>query len=330
MKKLTIAYFGAPDFSAGVLEQILNDKDIPVSVKCVVTQPDRPAGRKQTLTLTPVKLLAQKHSIPVFDMLHAACSVLHEIDLVLLYAYGEIIPLEVLKLPRWGFWNIHPSLLPRFRGPSPIAYPLFLGETKTGVSLMEMDERMDTGPIIDQEEYSIQPTDTQETLKNKLSDIGYKLFKKNVQLLIDGALQKKEQDNSQATYTRLLTKQQGYIPFPLVQKIIQSQPLSTADIPSIIQEYCDKYNIPATNHQSLTTYYSLFRALSPWPGLWTLLRPSELKGSARQAHAREMRLKITGMALTANNQPLITRVQLEGKKELDWETFYSVYGACFS
>ena len=320
MKKLSLAFFGAPSFAADVLTQILTDINLPVSVSFVVTQPDRKAGREQILTSTPVKLLAQKHDIPVFEssQLTTNHQLLKEIDLVLLYAFGEIISSEMLKMPKWGFWNIHPSLLPLYRGPSPIVYPLLMGDKITGTSLIQMDERLDHGQIIDQEEYSIQSADSQEILKKRLSDIGYKLFKKNIQILLDGALQKKDQDNLKATYSRLLTKKDGFVPYSTVQKIIKGESLTTADTPPIIAEYCKKYPQLTTNYHPPTTIHDLFRALSPWPGLWTLI----------PFNGEEKRLKITGMELKGD-MPIITMVQLEGKKEVSLTTFMHAYASHF-
>lgn len=316
MKKISIAFFGAPSFAADVLQQIIEDRDLPVSVACVVTQPDRPAGRKQIMSATPVKLLAQKHNLPIFTDFKQVSNLqsLKGIDLAFLYAFGKIIPSEMLKIPRWGFWNIHPSLLPLYRGPSPIVYPLLLGDKTTGTSLIQMDELLDHGQIIDQEEYSIKLTDSQEILKKRLSDKGYKLFKKNIQLLLNGALQKKEQDHSKATFSRLLTKKDGYAPYSTVQKIIKGEVLTKDDIPPIISEYFSKYETSSTFNFRLSTF-NLFRALFPWPGLWTLI----------SINGEEKRLKITGMSLGANQQPLITHVQLEGKKEVDFGTFRKAY-----
>ena len=325
MQKVKIAYFGAPAFAADVLRSIIEDKDLPVEVSLVVTQPDRPVGRKQIIAPTPVKLLAQKHNIPIFDDLslianHPNHQSLKDIDLAFVYAYGEFIPKEMLSLPRWGFWNIHPSLLPKYRGASPIAYPLLLGDTKTGVSLIQMDERLDHGPIIDQETYEIQKSDTRELLENRLSEIGYKLFKKNIQILLDGKIQKKEQKDQDVTFTRLLTKQDGFIPYADFQKIVKNEPLTKDEIPPIISEYFAKYKIPSTfdlpagkaGFRLLT--FDLFRALSPWPGIWTLI---PLKDGKK-------RLKITKMELRGE-VPTITHVQLEGKKEVDIETFKRAY-----
>ncbi len=313
MTKLKIAFFGAPSFAATVLQNIIDDSSLPVELKFVVTQPDRPSGRKQILTPTPVKLLAQKHSIPVFDdfRLSTFDFRLKELDLVLLYAFGEILPPEILKLPAQGFWNIHPSLLPKYRGTSPIAYALLMGDKTTGVSLMQMDERMDHGPLLAQRKYEIQSTDSRELLEKKLSSIGYELFKECILKLIDGSLERRTQNEELKTYTRLLTKQDGFIPFPLVQKILRNEPLSKDDIPPIIANYYKKYGVPPTFDFRLSTF-DLYRAFSPWPGLWTLIRINNV----------EKRLKITRMSLL---HPIITHVQLEGKKEVDIETFKKAY-----
>ena len=321
MSKLTLSFFGAPSFSARVLERVITEMKDVADVKSVFTQPDKKAGRKQILTPTPVKLLAQKYNLPVFtesDPLFISQQ-LKDIDLVLLYAYGTLLPAEVLKVPRWGFWNIHPSLLPKYRGTSPIVYSLLMGDKTTGVSLMEMDDRMDHGPILAQQKYDIKTSDTRENLENRLSDIGYKLFKKNIQLLIDGKLQKKEQDHQNRTYTRLLTKKDGFVPFGIVQKILKDEALTKDDCSPIILEYFSKYGPPPTFDFKLSIF-NLFRALSPWPGIWTLLH---LPASEGQTPV-EKRLKITGMVVK-NGKPMITKVQLEGKKEIDVNMFLRMY-----
>lgn len=304
MAKLKIAFFGAPQFAATVLQRVMDDADLPVEVQCVVTQPDRPAGRKQIMTPTPVKVLAESYNIPIYTELNSPelQQTLKECDLVLLYAFGAILPPTILKLPRWGFWNIHPSLLPQYRNTSPIAYSLLLGDTVTGVSLIEIDEKLDHGPLIDQESYQIQDTDTRTILENRLSEIGYKLFKKNVQLLIDGLLKKEEQNHQLRTYSRLLTKKDGFIPFPILKKLIDGETITADEIPPIIMDYLSKYNLPRDTYINLKSYYLLFRALNPWPGLWTLVIVNGV----------EKRLKIIDMELK-DEKPVITKVQLEGK-----------------
>ena len=127
MNKLKTAYFGTPTFSARLLRQLLDDSSLPIAIKLVVTRPDKPVGRKQIRTPSPVKRLAMERGIEVEHTIKNTKSRIVDFDLAILFAYGRIIPKDLLEIPTLGFWNIHPSLLPLYRGPSPIAYPLLLG-----------------------------------------------------------------------------------------------------------------------------------------------------------------------------------------------------------
>jgi methionyl-tRNA formyltransferase len=300
MKKLSIAYFGTPYFSANLLEKILTDKNIPIEVKFVVTQPDKPLGRKGIITPTPVKVIAEKYGITNDKNKQAIGgakegnsqqNLLRTVDLALIYAYGKIIPKELLSLPKYGFWNIHPSLLPKYRGPSPIAYPLINGDVKTGVTLIRMDEQIDHGPIIDQVECDILPDERRPELEKKLTNLGYELFKKTTAKLTDSRISGlKKQEHTRATFTKLLTKQDGFISFENLKLKIENSP---------------------------KTLYNRFRGLYPWPGIWTLVT----------INGQEKRLKITDMKLK-NGELKIEKAQLEGKKEVDFSTFqkaYSIY-----
>ena len=180
--KISLAYFGSPDFSAFFLEKILTDPDLKkaIEVKLVVTQPDRPVGRKQILTETPVKKVAKKYQISnikyQIDIRNLKLEI-RNFDLALIYAFSHIIPKDLLNAPKLGFWNIHPSLLPKYRGPSPIAYPLIFGEKETGVTIIKMDEKIDHGPIIAQEKLKIEESDRRPDLEKKLTDLGFLMFK---------------------------------------------------------------------------------------------------------------------------------------------------------
>jgi|GEM_PF-329941 len=384
MNKVQTAYFGSPDFSASFLEKVLTDADLKkvIEIKLVITQSDKPVGRKQILTETPVKKVAKKYRIPVLELksqnskvktktqnlkteknnkedkkfLDLSCSfeicdLSFELDLCLVYAFSQIIPKDLLRAPKLGFWNIHPSLLPKYRGPSPIAYPLIFGEKETGVTIIKMDEKIDHGPIIAQEKLKIEGTDRRPDLERKLTDLGFKLFKKTVlnkdSLYIE---QYKEQNHKAATYSRLLKKQDGFIPLPILKKAIKNEPLKFEELPMIVKEYLiknpksqilnPKQNvIPAkagiqknyidsrfcgNGNQfriSSKIIYDYFRGLYPWPGIWTLLR----QGSAGQA--QEKRLKIIEMNLNVTRYTLhVTRVQIEGKKPVNFETFNRAYG----
>src|SRR3989339_1296896 len=194
MDKIKIAYFGSPDFAANFLEKLINNPSMYqcIEVKMVVTQPDQKVGRKQILTPTPVKIVASKYlrseDIKFFSLSGLGVPAviknfnieLRDIDLALVYAYGDLIPKELLSLPKYGFWNIHPSLLPKYRGPSPIATPLINGDKTTGVTIIKMDDSIDHGPIIAQESLTIDKDDKRPDLEKKLTDLAFKVFKKTV------------------------------------------------------------------------------------------------------------------------------------------------------
>ncbi len=318
MKKLSLAYFGSPDFAADFLEKLITDVSINrlIDTKLIVTQPDMPVGRKRILTPTPVKIIAEKYKGSEDTKFFAVCGFpsknfgieLKNIDLVIVYAFGELIPKELLDLPKYGFWNIHPSLLPKYRGPSPIASPLINGDTTTGVSIIKMDEKIDHGPIIAQQSLAIKKTDKRPDLEKKLTDLGFEMFKKIIgertkffatwdtpfpagRVPTGDKKFRSEpfivQNHKLATYTKKLEKSDGFVEFKKLKLQISN---SSEDL------------------------YNLFRGLYPWPGLWTILPNGK-------------RLKITGLILlrTTPYELRPIRVQMEGKKEVDFETFNRAY-----
>jgi len=290
MKKISLAYFGSPDFAADFLEKLLTDTTINqlIEVKLVVTQPDSPVGRKQILTPTPVSNVAKKAKIinflrfNVFRQKISLSSFLKNIDLALVYAYGDLIPKELLTLPKYGFWNIHPSLLPKYRGTSPIATPLIKGDETTGVTIIKMDEEIDHGPILAQESLTIGKDDKRPDLEKKLTDLAFEMFKKTV--FIKDSLQLKPQNHSLATYTKKLAKQDGFIKISR----LKDQILNNSE-----------------------EFFNLFRGLYKWPGIWTILPNGK-------------RLKITDLEFV-NGKIIIKKVQLEGKNEVDFKTFNDTY-----
>ncbi|MBI4066827.1 methionyl-tRNA formyltransferase [Candidatus Gottesmanbacteria bacterium] len=329
MKKLSIAYFGTPYFSARFLEKILTDTTINrlIEVKLVVTQPDQPVGRKQTLSKTPVKVVAEKNNIAVIDdlkKLQVKSYKLKEMDFAFLFAYGGLIQKELLNLPKYGFLNTHPSLLPKYRGASPMVYPLIIGDTKTGVTLIKLDEEIDHGPIIAQEEMEITSHDRRPDLEVKLSDLAFEMFKKTTKELISTDFNRFkliQQNHSGATFTRKLEKDDGFIPFSTLKKTLNKEPLTFNELPQIIKEYVSKYEVPYWRRpinngifESAKVVYNLYRGLFPWPGIWTKVIIKD----------QERRLKITDLTIHSS-QLTIKSVQLEGKKEVNFKMINSAY-----
>ncbi|MEN9328276.1 MAG: hypothetical protein RI947_1084 [Candidatus Parcubacteria bacterium] len=315
---MRIAFFGTPPFAAHLLERILTQLS-GVEVSLVVTQPDKKVGRKQILTQTPVKQLALQQSLEVFDQnkLNDLPQLLlnKHIDLAILYAYGKIIPAGLLETPTHGFWNIHPSLLPLYRGASPLTYPLLLGESHTGVSLMQMDELLDHGPILTTAQYTIQPTDTHHDLEKKLTDIGFDLLKQTLERLEKGEIDNKPQNHIDATYTRLIRKEDGFVPFNIIASLVRNAPLQAHYTPPIVEEYYKKNGTAQKRSHTLgEAIYNMYRALKGWPGLWTLAPIGGI----------DTRLKITEMTNTSGIVSIL-KLQLEGKNEVPFETFNRAY-----
>jgi methionyl-tRNA formyltransferase len=235
---MRLVFMGTPDFAAASLEALLRSDD---SVVGIVTQPDRPKGRGQILTPSPVKLLVQREQIPLLqplkmkdrEFLHALAE--WKPDLIAVAAFGRILPPAILSLPPLGCINVHGSLLPKYRGAGPIQWAIINGETETGITTMLMDEGMDTGALLLQETIPITPDDTAGTLSPRLAELGGRLLVETIARLKSGTLVPRPQDSSRATLAPLLKKEDGAIDWAL----------------------------------SATALANRVRGLSPWPGAYT-------------------------------------------------------------
>ena len=323
MKKLKIAYFGTPYFSAIFLEKLMLDASINrlIEVKLVVTQPDKPVGRKQIMTKSPVKVVAEKYGIKVYDKdVNNLKLKIKNFDLAFLYSFGPpYIPKDLLNVPKYGFLNTHPSLLPKYRGPSPTVYPFILGDKKTGVTLIRLDEKVDHGQIIAQKEIEILHSYKRPDLEARLTDLAFIMFKKQISTALPHRIPEKswlQQNHASATFTRKLTKEDGFIDLAILKAAINNQPSNIHWIPKIISDYYrQNAKVQQSEIYSLTsTIYNLFSGLYPWPGIWTKVRIKE----------KDLRLKLTDADLIGNKL-IIKKVQLEGKKEVDFQTFVRAY-----
>ena len=241
-----IIYMGSPSFTIPVLNSLLSSPD---EVVAVYTHPDREIGRGRKQETPPIKKIANDIGIEVYQPnTMKDIEVVRQIkklkpDLIVIAAYGQILPKEILDVPRRGCLNIHPSLLPKHRGPSPVIKTLLEGDKETGVSIMLLDEGMDTGPILAQEIYTIQESDTVETLTNKLFDTGAQLLTRIIPRYLGGAIVPRKQDDALATYSRKIRKEDGEIDWTNTAEEIGRQ----------------------------------IRALSPWPGVHTYWKGQALK-----------------------------------------------------
>lgn len=213
--KVRVIFFGTPTFAASYLRGLLEDPRFTVAA--VVTQPDEPIGRKKILTPPPVKKLAGEAGIPVFQPSklkdEAFLQTLRELspDVFVIVAYGRIMPEALLTLPPLQSVNVHPSLLPKYRGPSPMQAALAKGDKVTGVSIMKIDAEMDHGPILAQETIDISEKETVESLTEKVVALGDPLLRETLRAYAAGKILPIEQKHEEATYCKLLTREDGVI-----------------------------------------------------------------------------------------------------------------------
>ncbi len=249
---MRIVYMGTPQFAVSPLRALAAEG---YEIAGVVTRTDKPAGRGRSLMAPPVKSAAVKMGLPVYQpkrvreavFIDQLQSISHEV--VIVAAYGQILPREILTLPKFGCINIHASLLPSYRGAAPINWAIIKGEEETGITIMQMDEGMDTGAILMQERIVIDPADTAGSITERLSTVGARLITAALPLIVDGRLLPLPQNGSRATLAPLLKKEDGLI----------------------------DWTIPAYD------IHNRIRGLSPWPGAYTFLDGKIIKIIAAEA-----------------------------------------------
>lgn len=296
-----IVFFGTPAFAIPCLESLFQGVD---QILAVVTQPDREKGRGQKKSPPPVKEFALLHGIPVYQPEKVRNEQFIEMikylepDLFVVVAFGQILPKALLDLPKFGAINVHASLLPQFRGAAPIPWVLLRGEKKTGITTMLMDEGMDTGAILLQEEVPIEKEDTGETLEKKLSLLGGELLMATLRGMKAGTLVPRPQDHSKATYAPQLKKEDGRIDWKRSAEEIERQ----------------------------------IRAFTPWPGAFTRYEKGFLKifrAEVREEHPKGEPGSViwTGSdfidVASGYGSLRIREVQPEGKRRMQVREFLS-------
>ncbi len=299
---MKIVFMGTPDFAAGALEALISAGH---EITAVVTQPDKPKGRSKELIPPPVKLCALKHNIPVMQpgriKTPEAVAELKQYpaDVYIVAAFGQILSQEILDIPRYRSLNIHASLLPKYRGTSPIQQVIIDGEEKTGITIMQMDAGIDTGDILYKKEIPIENRDDYETLHDKLMVLGGEAIVEALALLEQGKLVPEKQDDSLSCYVSLINKSMGRIDF--TRRAIELD--------------------------------RLIRGLTPWPGTFTSCRGRQLKiwrAEAVSSGDRNtaavpgeiLRVEKDSLTVAAGEGALkIYELQLEGKKRMTAHDF---------
>ena len=237
-----IVFMGSPDFASAALEKLYSMDN--VNVRAVFTQPDKPRGRGHKLVPTPVKTLALTHETPVYQPQslkkdnEEALAVLREIapDMIVVAAYGKILPKEVLELPKFGCINIHGSLLPKYRGAAPIQRAIFDGEKQTGITVMQMAEGLDTGDMLLKRAVDIGENETSAELFDRLAALGAEMIAEVIGMAERGELTPEKQDDSQATYAAMITKDMCPIDFTQAVFRVHKQICALSDAPCAVCE----------------------------------------------------------------------------------------------
>jgi len=294
MTPLRILFMGTPDFAVPSLQALINGPD---TVVCVICQPDRRQGRGKKMMSPPVKLLALEAGIPVLQPASIRTEEFHdqiralEPDLTVVAAYGKILPGTLIRLPRLGTINVHGSLLPKYRGAAPIQWALIRGETETGVTIMQMDEGMDTGPILLPASLPISDTDTAGSLFDKVSRLGAETLIRAIDRIKKGTLVPVPQDDRLATEAPPLDKEMGHI----------------------------DWSRPALE------LHRLIRGLDPWPSAYGFLQEKRMRLFSPRTSGRTSshppgtltRFDNDAVAVATADEDLVIReVQPEGKKRM--------------
>jgi methionyl-tRNA formyltransferase len=300
---LKIIFFGTSDFSAEILRSLLQENDLRIIA--VITQPDKPVGRKMIIQESPIAVAAKEAGLLILKPSNLkAPEFINQIrslqpDFFVVVAYGRIIPKEILEIPSLGPLNIHGSLLPKYRGASPIHTALLNGDSKTGITTMLMDDQMDHGPILIQDTVHINENETFPELERELCELAKKLIIKTIHGVADKNIQPREQDHSEATFTKIIEKNDGKINW----------------------------------EDSAKNIYNRYRAFILWPGIFTIWNEKTLKitkaALSEQESGHEAGTvfeKEEQIFVQANPGALqILEIQLEGKKPVAITDFLRGY-----
>ncbi|MFH1522562.1 MAG: methionyl-tRNA formyltransferase [Patescibacteria group bacterium] len=302
IKQIKIIFMGTPDFAVPAFIKLIQDKRF--NVVSVITQPDKKVGRKQALTPPPIKQVAEKFHVQVLqpNKISGAFSEISNLkpDFIVVIAYGQILPKEILDIPKYGSINIHGSLLPKYRGASCVQAAILNNDKKTGVTIILMDEKIDTGHILKQGQISIDDEETAQTLHNKLAELGANILPETIINYVSKKITPKPQDNSRANYVCQLKKQDGKINWEKPAKEIER----------------------------------MVRALNPWPGTFTKLAGKIIKILNVENKILKININKIGqlfiykdmLAVQCGKDALIiNKLQIEGKKIISGNDFMQGY-----
>lgn len=300
---MKVLFMGTPDFAVRILEKIIESEHEVIGV---VTQPDKAKGRGKEMSFPPVKELALQHNLELYQPIKVReaefVQKVREMapDIIVVAAFGQLIPKDILDIPPYGCVNVHASLLPKYRGASPIQSAIIDGESETGITIMYMDLKIDTGDMILQDKVTIEKNETAGSLFDKLAELGSRLMITAMKQMMEGTAARIPQDHEKATHVRVLSKELGNIDFSMAAVQIER----------------------------------LIRGLNPWPTAYSKLDGKTLKlwvaeveeGDSTAEPGTIIEIRKDGIVVvTGKDLLLIRELQLEGKKRMSANAFLRGY-----
>jgi methionyl-tRNA formyltransferase len=314
---MKIVFFGTPEYVLPILDSLhktFKSKAGASPIVAVVTQKPKPAGRKRMLAYSPIDTWAHKKAVPVYYDGRELIEKQITASLGVLAAYGAMVPNEVINIFPSGILNVHPSLLPKYRGASPVQATIVSGDKEAGVSIVKLDEELDHGPIISQSREDVYKNDTTETLRERLFEKSATVLTTLIPAYMEGKIKPREQDHKSASFTSLVKKADGFIPPNYLETSLEGKSIKEKWKIPFIQNY-----ILVPNAHSLECFV---RAMQPWPVAWTEIRIS------RNQDTRILRLRIL-KAHVDSGKLVLDEVQLEGKNPVAWKQFKEAYAVQF-
>ncbi len=315
---MKIVFFGTPEYVQPVVEMLHKtfnpSAENKSSIVAVVTQKPKPVGRKKVLSRSPIDKWAYDKDIPIFNESSELLNSELKPDIGILASFGEIIPKEVLNYFPHGILNIHPSLLPKYRGASPVRAAIAAGETESGASIIKLDEELDHGEIISQFKVEIEKSDTTKTLREKLFIQSAEVLGTLIDPYLKGKIKPKKQNEKEAIFTTLITKKEGFIKPKYIEGALEGKNyIEKWDI-SFIKAGAKKDIFQIT--PSPTSIDCFIRAMNPWPIAWTTVKPNPKKELKK---FKILKAHLSGKKL------ILDEVQLEGKNPVSWKQFKEGY-----
>jgi methionyl-tRNA formyltransferase len=313
---MQIVFFGTPYYVIPILESLHKEfKEHGVSpIAAVVTQMPKPSGRQQTLQYSEVDSWAHKKDIPIYFDATKLVQEGIKADVGVLASYGEKIPEEVIGYFPKGILVVHPSLLPQFRWGSPVPAAIVTDTNPTGSTIIKMDEKWDHGPIVAQFKEEINEDDNYQTLRDRLFARSAEVLSQALPAYLNGKIKLKPQNDKEASFARMIKKEDAFIPPEILRSVLGGQ-WSMKKI-EIKVEFLNIGKLPYKVRCTPSTVHNLIRAMTPWPGAWTLLRTS-----ASEKQAKRLKILKSHVLHSASPQLVLDLVQLEGKNPVTWKQF---------